>query len=302
MEGKTGQCKVFWGRIVTIVCMTANAKELFKKLVAAMTMEDDATEREAIARWVFEREFGLQPPAVMSGTEITYDEKRLAEIVTRLNTHEPVQYILGEASFYGRVFLVDSSVLIPRPETELLVKAVIDHVRQSGLQAPLIVDIGTGSGCIATTLALEIPGSKIIGTDINNEALDIAQENANKLHARPNFVLHSVLHDPIDFGPLDVIVSNPPYIPDDEKESLPKNVADFEPHKALFVEDENPLLFYKEISEKGWGNLKPGGLLATEINERYGRQTMALFKSLGYLDVRILKDFNGKDRIVQAIR
>jgi release factor glutamine methyltransferase len=282
--------------------MKTSARELFKELVGALTVEESRDEKEAIVRWVLEHFLQLSPAAILSGRSITYDEAELGQVLTRLNNHEPVQYILGEAPFYGRTFKVNASVLIPRPETELLVKNVVDHFNANGEESISLVDIGTGSGCIATTLALEIPRAVVFATDISEEGLLLAQENATRMRAKLRFFKHDILRDAIGFGPLDAVVSNPPYVPDGEKQALKKNVIDFEPHLALFSWSNDALVFYRAIAQASAKCLKPGGLLMTEINENYGPQTAALYESLDFREVKILRDLSGKDRIVSAIK
>ncbi|HWA33459.1 MAG TPA: peptide chain release factor N(5)-glutamine methyltransferase [Cyclobacteriaceae bacterium] len=289
-------------KIARIALMKMNSKELLRSTIAALTIDESHAEKEAIVRWLFAHEFGLTPSAIMSGKEISYEPESLNKIIARLNDHEPLQYILGETSFYGRVFKVNPSVLIPRPETELLVSEVVDHFKNSEEAYPSMVDIGTGSGCIATTLALEIPAAIVFATDISEGALDLAAANARNLKAKVRFIRHDILKDPISFGPLDAVVSNPPYVPEQERSTLRKNVIDFEPHLALFSGGDDALFFYDAIAKNARKCLKPGGLLITEINESYGPETAALYKSLHYSEVDIIKDLSGKDRIVRAIR
>ena len=277
--------------------MIFDSKQLFQQLLRNLTTDDSREEKEAILLWLLESKLALSRAEIMAGKKVRADQSLLDQIVYRLNNHEPLQYILEEGEFYGRKFRVDQSVLIPRPETELLVKIVVDHF-QGIKQEIRLLDIGTGSGCIAITLALELPSVTVIATDIHSDALGIAKENAKRLTANVQFQIHDILNDTISMGGLDAIVSNPPYILENEKTLLQKRVVEYEPAQALFVPDSNPLLFHRAIAEKARQSLRKGGLLLTEINERLGKDTAALFKSLGYAEVKILKDLSGKDRIV----
>jgi release factor glutamine methyltransferase len=282
--------------------MKVNSKELLRSTLGSLTIQESYDEKEAIVRWLFMHEFALTHSAIMSEKEIEYNPELLNKIIARLNNHEPLQYILGETSFYGRTFKVDPSVLIPRPETEILVKEVVDHFKNSEENYPSMVDIGTGSGCIATTLALEIRDAVVFATDISEGALELAAANAKHLKAKVRFIKHDILKDPISFGPLDALLSNPPYVPEQERNTLRKNVIDFEPHLALFSGGDDALFFYNAIAKSAMKCLKPGGLLITEINESYGPETVALYESLQYSDVKIIGDLSGKNRIVRAIK
>lgn len=274
-----------------------NSKELFHRLMQALTLEESKAEKEAMTFSVMEHELKLSKAMVMAGNEVTINENYFDNIIQRLNRYEPVQYVLGVADFYGRKFFVNPSVLIPRPETEILVKSVINEFQGSKEKITLL-DIGTGSGCIAVTLALELLPASVFATDIRSDGLGIAKENSKRLKANVQFQTHDILNDTISMDRLDAVVSNPPYILEKEKTLLPRNVVEYEPAQALFVPDSNPLLFHKAIAEKARLSLNPGGILLTEINERMGNDTAALFESLGYADVKILKDLDRKDRLV----
>jgi release factor glutamine methyltransferase len=278
-----------------------NSKALFKDFIDSITLKDSRNEIESIAYLAFENIFGLTMTEVHAAKEITDHSlvDRLWEIGKRINKHEPIQYILGEALFYNRMFVVNPAVLIPRPETEELVRLVVNHINEKGGDFN-ILDIGTGSGCIAVTLGLELPSSKIFATDISEEALQTATANARKFGVKVNFQKHDILKDALPFSP-DVIVSNPPYIPYDERDAMPANVVEYEPAQALFVDENNPLLFYKTLVARGVESLEGGGLLAVEINERFGRAIHLLFDEYGFREIEILKDVYGKDRIVKGI-
>jgi release factor glutamine methyltransferase len=275
--------------------MKANAKVIFNQFVRQLTIDESTSEKEAVARLLFESEYGLTYADLISGKEIRFDSLKLEEWAKRVNANEPVQYIIGEADFYGRRFKVNPSVLIPRPETELLVHEVI----QEKQNAPAFLDVGTGSGCIAITLKLEIPKAEVYAVDVSIDALNAAKENAKVLQADIKFIHGDFLHE-VSFPKLDIIVSNPPYIKESEKDSMKSNVLSHEPHLALFVPNEDPLLFYKAIASKSKALLKPDGSVFVEINEQYGKEVKGLFEQSGFNAVKIIKDLDGKDRIVSA--
>jgi release factor glutamine methyltransferase len=278
-----------------------NSKTLFKDFINSLTLNESYAEIESITYLTFEHLFGLSKAQILAGKELVdgVSRNRLQEIVARLNQHEPIQYILGEALFFGRTFRVNRSVLIPRPETEDLVRLVLDHLRKKNTKSR-IVDLGTGSGCIAITLSLELPGSEILATDVSPEALTIAAENAQKLNAAVYFEQHDILRNTLNFS-ADVIVSNPPYISTHERHVMAKNVVDFEPDVALFVNDDDPFVFYRAIISNAEKLLVPGGLLAVEINERYGNEILELFNKQNFRDTDIVNDIYGKNRIVKGI-
>lgn len=214
----------------------SNSKTLFDDFVSRLTLEETREEIEMIAGLVFEKLFSITPTDLMKGKsiELTPEQVRYVnQVAQRINTGEPVQYVLRQAHFYGRPFYVDPFVLIPRPETEELVSCVLKH---SPLQA--VLDIGTGSGCIPVTLSLEKPALKMYATDISKQALAVAKSNAASLGAKVEFLEHNILTEDIPFADLDVVVSNPPYIGNSEKAGMKRNVLEYEPHLALFVSDK----------------------------------------------------------------
>lgn len=278
-----------------------NSKTLFKDFIDSLTLDESYAELESIAYLVFEKVFGLGKTQILTEKEISEEslKGRLKDISSRLNQHEPIQYILGEAHFFGRLFLVNRSVLIPRPETEELVRLVLDHTKGKNNDLT-IVDIGTGSGCIAISLALELPTSEIFATDVSGDALKVAMENARRLNADVHFEQHNILENLLPLS-VDVMVSNPPYITTVERGAMPRNVVDFEPDMALFVSDDDPFIFYDTILYRAKESLLPDGLLAVEINERYGSEILRLFTKHGFLSVEIINDVYGKNRIVKGI-
>lgn len=225
---------------------------------------------------------------------------RFMEYTQRLLNHEPVQYILGKAPFCGLDLLVNPEVLIPRPETEELVHWILELERES----VHMLDIGTGSGCIALALAARRPDFTIRGIDVSEQALLTARQNAEALNLRLNFEQSDILQIPlVAAGSLfDLIVSNPPYVMDHEQVSMAPRVTQFEPAKALFVPDEDPLLFYRAILHFSGKQLKGGGRIYFEINEKQGLHLLNLMHEFGYSGLEIRKDLHGKDRFVKGVK
>lgn len=270
-------------------------------------------EAQAITRLVLETTFGFSLTDLVCGkvSELSADnETKLHEIWQRLEAGEPVQYVLGRADFYGRSFRVAPGVLIPRPETEGLCRLVLDGL-PTGTH---ILDIGTGSGCIAITVALEATQAQVEAWDISEEALRQAHDNALRLDAQVLFRQKDVLaearedmlaeaskgEESEEVSLYDCIVSNPPYIADKERTTMAHNVLDYEPSTALFVPDDDPLRFYRAIAELGLRRLRPGGRLCFEINPLYAEALRSLLVSLGYEAVTIREDIYGKQRFATA--
>jgi len=284
----------------------ANSKELFGELVNKIGLAESKDEIESMVYLLLENQLGLTRADVLGKKEL--DDTGLPdweEIILRINQQEPIQYILEETEFYGRKFKVDPSVLIPRPETEL----IIDEVRKTysrdknGLQERgglAILDVGTGSGCIAITLVKELPDAKIYATDVSAAALMTAVENAERNSAAVEFIRHNILSDELHLKGIDLVVSNPPYVTLAEKGSMKKNVTDYEPPEALFVADDDPFIFYSAIAGVGKKILRPGGKVIVEINEKFGKEVSEVFLKAGYDSVLVRKDFAGKDRVVSA--
>ena len=214
-------------------------------------------------------------------------------IISDLKQNIPIQYILGEAHFYDLKFKVNSSTLIPRGETEELVQYILLHDFIS------VLEIGTGSGCIAVSIAKN-SNSKITAIDNSLEALEIAKSNAILNSVKINFVLSDVFNFS-DKKKYDLIVSNPPYVLESEKKIMDKNVLDYEPHNALFVSDNDPLVYYKEIAKIATNNLNKNGLLFFEINENYSKQIIELLSNLNFVDIELKKDINGRNRIIKSV-
>lgn len=269
----------------------------------------ETREAQAIVRTILEIRFEMSYTDIVCGkvNELSADkEKELEEIMRRLENGEPLQYILGEAEFAGRTFHVEPGVLIPRPETAELCRLIVDDIKaiHKDTESIVITDVGTGSGCIAITLSLELLNSKVRAYDISTKALEIAKKNAELLGADVDFEIQDALRlEPksVDDKFMHIIVSNPPYIAEKEKEEMCKNVLDYEPSLALFVSDEDPLIFYRSIAEYGVKNLKDGDRIYYEINPIYAQEMVELMESLGYRDIKIANDLYGKQRMLRAI-
>lgn len=274
-----------------------NSKTLFSDLVVRIDLHESPDELNQLVLMMMEHALNISANQILTGIEVDFTPEKKSKVdsmIQRLNQHEPLHYIVGKADFFGRSFFVNPSVLIPRPETEELVNLVC------GLNPAKILDIGTGSGCIAVTLQLELPKATVFATDVSEDALVVAKKNAVTLSAHVEFSNHNILQNEIRIRELDSVVSNPPYITEHEKKTMRSNVLHYEPHLALFVPNENPLIFYKAIAEKSRPALKPGGSVVVEINEHLGKGVAEVFDLSGYSDISVLKDINGKDRIVSA--
>ncbi len=274
--------------------MIANSKTVFQEIQSRLA-QDDAAELQAMALVIMEKYYDLTLTDILSEKDVVQHD--FSDLINRINQHEPLQYIFGEADFFGRMFNVNPSVLIPRPETELLIEEVLKD-QPKGVR---ILDVGTGSGCLAITLKLEIPDSKVYAIDVSEMALKTAEENAKKLKAYVEFIHADFLAANLDLPPFDILISNPPYVRQTEKDSMNENVLNFEPHLALFVPDNKPLLFYKAIAQKGKGLLIPGGKILVEINSLFGEEVKHVFEQGGYRSVETIKDLDGKDRIITAL-
>lgn len=259
------------------------------------------SEAFSLAKMLLVEVFGFSTLELYGGKDREISEKGrgvLEDIMRRLQQNEPIQYIIGKETFCGLTFEVDKNVLIPRPETQELVEWIVeDYNASTGLR---LLDIGTGSGCIAVVLAKFLQGAEVEAWDISEGALHVAQKNARRNDAHVVFRQLDVLKVAPESICLDVIVSNPPYITEKEMSDMEANVLEWEPASALFVPDDAPLLFYRKIAELGQTMLKQGGSLFFEINREYGRQTVQMLKELGYSRIELRKDFYGNDRMIKA--
>ncbi len=267
----------------------------------------EENEIKSLSQWIIEFVFGIKSYEISlcKDKEISLNERqRIEDIILRLQNNEPIQYILGETEFFGIPFTVNPDVLIPRPETEELVEWVIQDQRKNIRQhPPQILDIGTGSGCIGISLAKYIPFANVYAIDISEKALETAKHNATINNVNVQFICQNIFNTiSSDIFPekWDIIVSNPPYVSVFEQKNMAKNVLNYEPHTALFVPDENPLLFYERIAEFGKEYLKEKGLVYVETSALYGNETAEMFRSKGYKKVELKKDISGRDRIVRA--
>lgn len=259
-------------------------------------------EISSLTRLIMEQVCGILPHQLLlgKGKELSDTEKeQIKQIVERLKNPEPIQYILGEALFYGITFRVTPAVLIPRPETEELVELILQDYKDKETR---ILDIGTGSGCIAITLARHLKQARIHALDISPEALVIAKENAKINQVDISFFEADILSTPENpFGQkYNCMVSNPPYIMNKEKVEMEQNVLAHEPHLALFVPDNDPLLFYRAIARLGQSWLQDNGQLYFEINAQCGKQTTEMLQSEGYNAIEVIQDIFHKDRIIKA--
>ena len=290
-------------------------------------------EAEQLMRILLEDLFGIDWNQQLMNPDLRIDEHQhyqLGEAVKRLLSGEPVQYVTGMSRFGDLLIKVSPAVLIPRPETEVLVQKICTsnlpchsavesaamsfqhgHVGKRESMAAVykrdnlpirIWDIGTGSGCIAIALAKHIPNAEVIAFDVSEEALQIAKENAESNGAKVTFVQDDVLHPTSDYfnQPVDLVVSNPPYVCDSERASMEANVLDWEPEKALFVPDEDPLRFYRQILALAKKQLNPNGQIWFEINERMGEELVSLCLEMGFSNAEVLQDFAGKPRFVKT--
>lgn len=269
---------------------------LWEETAESLQKVYEKREAEQIAYALFEDLFGISRNAILLCEQVEVNQLDLEMSIHRLLKNEPVQYVTGRAHFYGNAFKVTTGVLIPRPETEELVDLIVKETR---LVNPVIVDIGTGSGCIAISLKLNL-GGRVFGTDSSDLALAIAGQNADKLGAAVTFLKNDILTEDLPVAQLDLMVSNPPYIPESDKSGMHPNVLDHEPELALFVQNDNPLVFYERIAEIGLTSLKDGGRLYFEVHERFGGEIHQLLQDKGYHGVKIHQDMQGKDRMVSC--
>lgn len=275
--------------------------EYYRQYINQLQDVYSVEEASAITGLVFENKTGIARKDIITspGKIITAEQKTILDnALEQLLTHKPVQQITGETWFYNLRFIINEHVLIPRPETEELVKKILD----ANTGNISIIDIGSGSGCISIAVKKNLPNSSVTSIDISNQALLVAKQNANANETEINFIQLDFLNTDEwqRLSKYDIIVSNPPYIPLTEKEQMDKNVTEYEPHSALFVPDTNPLLFYKAIAEFARAHLKPQGKIYLETHADYAIQVAAIFQEYSS-STQVLKDISGKQRIVVAL-
>lgn len=274
-----------------------SSKLLYQQTYRALLPSiQEVLECQAITQQLLEHYFQLDAVGVIIDEPIALspDQRQLlSAAIERLKRQEPIQYVLGEAPFLGRAFQVSPAVLIPRPETEALVQYIIDKNPQSGAR---VLDIGTGSGCIAITLQQELSQTTVHAVEVDPAALHMAQNNAKRLGAKVHFIQADILREPLPAQSWDIIVSNPPYVRIVEQKKMQRRVLAYEPAKALFVSDEQPLLFYEKIIALASQHLAPAGKLYLEINEAFGAAVANLLIHAGFEAVCVRQDLHGKDR------
>ncbi len=278
-----------------------NSKNTIREKLSPIYLPEEA---ESLSRLILEHVTGFSRLQLHLHQSDRLPEPKImqiGEILNRLATHEPIQYILGEADFYGLKFCVTPAVLIPRAETEELVDWIISEEKET---CKSLLDIGTGSGCIPIAIDRHATIGKIEGWDISAEALEIARQNAMRNDSRVQFSLQDIFDTSSlpESAKWDVIVSNPPYVLTEESALMEQNVVGFEPHLALFVPDNDPLLFYRTIARFAAAHLQPHGMLYFEINERMGERTSELLREQGFSEILTRKDLQGKERMIRAKR
>ena len=266
----------------------------------------DEKEIESFFYLILEKNHQLKRIDLALNPKLQLDDNQLMQwnaILNELKNQKPIQYILEETYFYGLPFYVNENVLIPRPETEELVDLILSNNPTSNNLK--ILDIGTGSGCIAIALAKNIPNADVFAIDVSEIALEVAQKNAKRNEVKVTFLQKNILNvinlnDSEDSQAFDIIVSNPPYVRNLEKAEINVNVLKYEPHLALFVDDNDALLFYRKIANLAKKNLKPNGELYFEINQYLGKETVELVESFGFKNVKLIKDIYGNDRMIRC--
>jgi release factor glutamine methyltransferase len=273
-------------------------KILLQEITNTLSDNYSTQESESLSFMVLEHVFDLSKMTVLVNEAVEINNKvEVRHIVERLLKNEPIQHIIGYTEFYGRKFEVNENVLIPRQETEELIQLIKTENLDSGLK---ILDIGTGSGCIACSLSLEMEEAEIFALDVSEKALDVAKKNSIKLKCEVSFILSDILTKEIPIHNLDIIVSNPPYVTNIEKNKMHENVLSFEPDIALYVPNNDPLKFYEAIIQKSIVVLNNGGKLYFEINELLGNEMDLLMRQNRFKNVKIHQDLNGKDRFVSG--
>jgi release factor glutamine methyltransferase len=296
-----------------LLCCMKTIRDVFAAFKQGLQKIYDANESEAVTLLAASEISGLSKAKIKAFPEHEFTQQqfeKLTGILEELMTGCPIQYILGETEFYGLTFKVNPSVLIPRPETEELVEWVLSSVGggqlavgSSQFAAGRILDIGTGSGCIAISLKKHLPDAKVLAIDISPGALKTAKENAELNAVDVAFIEADILNfkSDIENPKFEIIISNPPYVTLQDKIQMHHNVTGFEPHTALFVPQNDPLLFYKAIADFAANHLTDNGLLFFEINESYGQQVVELLAGKGFKNIELRKDMSERDRMIKAL-
>ena len=284
--------------------MASTARPLYQQLSRNITAYPPDEARE-MAFMLLEHYFGLRKADVLADKPLPANrtEPDWFRIIERLNRQEPIQHVIGTTIFCGLEFEVSPDVLIPRPETEDLVRLIMHDFADQTERPVRVIDIGTGSGCLAVTLARFLPQSDVTGWDVSEQALTTARRNAEALNADVTFQLQDILNVPDSpHTQYDCVVSNPPYVTRSEAALMDRNVLDYEPDMALFVDDADPLIFFEAVARFAARYLSETGICYVEINERFGQATKAVFDRHGFTNVQVYKDIHGKDRSVRAAK
>jgi release factor glutamine methyltransferase len=258
-------------------------------------------ELQSVSRLLISKVSGYSFTEIIVNKNTTFSEEQrkiLRNYVEKLKSGLPIQYVLGETEFYGLNFMVNDAVLIPRPETEELVQWMLEEIEHDSL----VLDIGTGSGCIAIALKHFLPGADVYACDIDEDSLGVAANNAENLGLKISFFQCDILKTEKSDRKYHVIVSNPPYIPCSERKDVMSRVKDFEPERALFVKDSDPLIFYRKIAQFAQLNLFPGGNLFFEVHRDFGKACVQLLEDMSYAEVQLKKDIFGNERMVKAVK
>lgn len=282
--------------------MKISPKNIVNQIVDKIKPIYEESEARAIGRMILEELFEVNSTDLVLNKEIELTRgnlEKLPEIIARLLNHEPIQHILGYAWFMGKKYRVGPDVLVPRQETEELVDLILRENDKPGLK---ILDIGTGSGCIGISLEYLLPDADVHALDVTESSLKIAAENAQNNDVNITFYQVDILKEFPPLDEIDLIVSNPPYVTEKEKVNIKKNVLDYEPEEALFVPDDDPLVFYHRIADLALQKLKVGGRLYFELNESLGPETEQLLLGKGFKEVKTYKDLNGKDRMAVGVK
>lgn len=283
------------------IALTKSSRSLFNQIVDQLNQIYNKDESRQLTKMLIEDLLEISFEKIMIDEEIVMDSsimELIEEKVKLLLNYHPIQYVLGKAHFYGREFIVNPSVLIPRQETEELIGEILIDTKKPGLK---ILDIGSGSGCIGITLALELQDTHVSVLDVDGAALDVAHQNAVKHNVALDYIKEDILSVESLPENYDIIVSNPPYVTEKEKDQMHNNVLNHEPHLALFVPDDDPLKFYRQIVSLAKKHLTANGKLYFEINESYGPDLLKLCEDEKCSYIKLVQDINGKDRMIKAV-